>query len=90
MTPEKLIAMDEVERNDYYHALYQEAGKLLFMIPDMRPSDKPAEDWYYFPEGKDVGWWQHVSLHSAVMGIADALAGLVDYYYLESGTDGDQ
>lgn len=89
ITPEQLVSMSAEQLSEYYHALYQEAGKLLFMIPQLNPDDKPQSEWYYFPKG-EIGWWMHSSLQHSVLGIADALAGLVDYYSEKMVTNADE
>ena len=80
MDAAKLNAMTADERGEYYHALYQYFGRMLFIVHEV---DK---EWPYsnIPQAE---YWALSALGHAFHGLVDGLAGLVEMAEQENHND---
>ena len=86
MDAAKLNAMSADERGEYYQALYQYFGRMLFIVHEVDPAISEKEEWPYsnIPQAE---YWALSALGHAFHGVVDGLVGLVDMAEQDSSDD---
>lgn len=76
MTAERLNAMTTEERGEYYHAMYQYFGRMLFIVHETKPAILDDNETWAYPNIPQAEYWALSTLHRSFMAVVDGLAGL--------------
>jgi len=87
MDAAKLNAMTADERGEYYHALYQYFGRMLFIVHEVEPAILDDNETQKYPNIPQAEYWALSALGHAFHGVVDGLAGLVEMAEQESNND---